>query len=288
MTVLSPSRPLRIGVLATVLAAGAVALATVPASAHVSVDADVTSAGAEHAVLTFRVPNEDASAGTVKVAISFPTRTPLSSVRPAAKAGWAITTTRAKLDPPVTTEDGTLDEAVSQVVFTARTPADAIGPDTYDTFSIQVGPLPKQPGTLAFPTIQTYSSGRSVSWIEPVTDPANEPEHPAPTVQVTAPGAEAGPGLAQPAAPAVPSAEQASSASDPTARTLGVAGLVLGGLGLAAGLGALLRGRRPAPTEAATGEPAPDAPATAGPATDAAAAAEAATDGAAEEVSADR
>jgi uncharacterized protein YcnI len=234
-------RALRVGLLAPVAAAAATVLLAVPASAHVSVQADDAHVGAEQTVLTFRVPNEDDAAGTAKIAITFPTRTPLASVRPAAKPGWTVTTTTAPLNPPVTTDDGTLSETVSQIVFSARTPADAIAPGTYDTFQVLVGPLPKQPATLAFPTVQTYTSGRSVSWIEPVLDPANEPEHPAPVLQVTAEGAA---GASPAAAPAVTAAGGAT-AEDATARTIGVAGLVVGGLGLAAALVAVLRGRRP-------------------------------------------
>lgn len=38
--------------------------------------------------------------------------------------------------------------------------------------------------SLAFPTVQACSTSRSTSWIQPSTDPANEPDNPASTLRL--------------------------------------------------------------------------------------------------------
>src|SRR5690242_3830119 len=100
-------RAARVTAGAAIAALAVVGLATA-AAAHVTVHADDPHQGASDAVLTFRVPDEDATASTVKLAISFPKQTPLASVRPAAKPGWTFTTTRTAFNPPIKTDDGTI------------------------------------------------------------------------------------------------------------------------------------------------------------------------------------
>jgi uncharacterized protein YcnI len=233
----------RAGTAAAVAAAVAVAGLATAASAHVTVNADDAHQGASDSVLTFRVPDEDATASTVKLAISFPKQTPLASVRPAAKPGWTFTTTKTTFNPPIKTDDGTITAGISQVVYTASSPSAGIPAGAFDTFQILVGPLPDGVTSLAFPTVQTYSSGRSASWIQPVTDPASEPDSPAPILNLQpAAGQDA---KASP--PVRPSGADVPTMSEVTsARTLGLAGVVLGALGLiaAAGAGVIATRRR--------------------------------------------
>ena len=147
-----------------------------PASAHVTVAADDSTRAADDAILTFRVPNEEDKAVTVKVDIKFPTKNPIASVKPAPKPGWTITTKTVKFNPPIKTDDGTITDGVGEVIYTATSPANGIPVGGFEAFQILVGPLPDA-ATVAFPTVQTYSSGKVVRWIEPVTDPANPPEN---------------------------------------------------------------------------------------------------------------
>jgi hypothetical protein len=83
--------------------------------------------------------------------------------------------------------------------------------------------------------VQTYSGGEEVAWIDAAADGA-EPEHPAPTVQLVA---------------AAASGEDATAVTDdgddggPDA--LAVVALVVGALGLVAGVSALVLSRRPRP-----------------------------------------
>jgi periplasmic copper chaperone A len=238
----------RLRTAAATLAVTAIAVVglAAPASAHVTVGADDAQQGATDSVLTFRVPNEEAAAITVKVSIAFPTRTPLPSVDPAPKPGWVLTTTKTTFNPPITTDDGTITDGVTQVVYTASAPADGVPVGDFDTFQVLVGPLPTKVTSLAFPTVQTYSDGKTVSWIEPVTDPANEPDFPTPVLRLVGAPAAGASASGSGSAPAVVGVVGVATVQSPTtadvttAHNLAVVGIVLGVLGLLAGLAGLL------------------------------------------------
>ena len=244
----------RRGAAVLAVSAAATLLVAGPASAHITVGADDAHQGASDSVLTFRVPNEEDGASTVKVAISFPKATPLASVKPSPTPGWTISTTTAKFGTPITTDDGTLTEGVSQVVYTASGPSAGIPAGQFGSFQILVGPLPKQATSLSFPTVQTYSNGKVESWIQPVTDPAHEPDNPAPTLRLSA--AEAGAADASPSSAAASPASAASvvaapaispastSNQDDTSRTLAVTALVVAVIGVLAGAAGVVLGRR--------------------------------------------
>jgi hypothetical protein len=88
---------------ATTAALAAVALAIaapLSASAHVRVDPDQASPGG-YTVLTFRVPTESATAGTVKLEVDLPTATPFTSVSYQPVAGWSAKVTTSTLPKPV-------------------------------------------------------------------------------------------------------------------------------------------------------------------------------------------
>ena len=255
----------RRGLLAVAIAGGTAVLLAAPASAHVTVGADDAHRGSADTLLTFRVPNERDNATTVKVDIKFPTKTPLASVKPAPKPGWTVTMTKVKFNPPITTDDGTLTEGVGEVVYTASSAAAGIPVDGFDSFEVLVGPLPESGDALAFPTVQTYSNGQVSSWVEPVTDPAQEPEHPAPTLKLLAadaePAASAGstgaaaasssagsageqPSAVASVAGATDSGSYATKSEVSSGRTLAIVGVVTGALGLLLGGLALGRARR--------------------------------------------
>jgi uncharacterized protein YcnI len=245
----------------------AVALAAVvatagPAAAHVTVGADDATRGAADSVLTFRVPNEDDAAKTVKVQITFPTKNPIASVKPETVPGWTATTTSVTFNPPIKTDDGDIKEGVGSITYTATAGGIAVG--QFVSFRVLVGPLPDTK-SLVFPTVQTYSNGKSVSWIEPIVDPATMPEHPAPVLELTAAAAAAdsspsavAPSSSTAASPssaaATPSVAVAAAPTDPasyatrddvsTGRTMGLLGMVAGLLGLGLG-GASFARRRP-------------------------------------------
>lgn len=224
-------RPLVVGALAAL----ALLVPAETASAHVKVHPDSTTSGS-YAQLTFRVPNESATAGTVKLEVTLPQDHPLTSVSTTPVAGWSVTVTKAKLPTPVVVRGATITEAPRTVTWTAEKGTE-VHPGEYQDFSISVGPLP-QPGTLVLPAIQTYSDGTVVRWTDQSVQGQAEPEHPAPSFVVTS--ASPPPSDVRSNTPTV-----AAAADDATARWLAGAALAVSVL-TAAGL--LLSRRRDART----------------------------------------
>lgn len=225
-------------------AAALVGLTALPALAHVTVNAaDATQGG--FTMLTFRVPTESDTASTTGIKVQFPADQPLAfaSVKP--KAGWTYTVTKAKLPTPVKTDDGEVTDYTSVIDWKASAGA-GIKPGEFDEFQVSAGPLPKAP-SMTFKAIQTYSDGKTVSWIEvPPAGSTTEPDLPAPTLKLATTATDST------SATQTAAAAPAPAASDPNAASKGsVAGAyVLGGLGLLAGLAGLALGvtrrRRPA------------------------------------------
>jgi uncharacterized protein YcnI len=216
------------------------------ADAHVRVLSDSTASGSFTA-LTFRVPNESDTAGTVKVSVQLPQESPFLEVSTKGVPGWKAVTTVEKLPKPVEFEGTTLTKAVRTVTWTADR-GSQIAPGQYQEFSVAVGPLPAA-GTVLLPATQTYSDGKVDHWDQPTPASGEEPEYPAPELVVTAAAAGGGSPSTEPSA-ADPSATEpsaapapvpsAAAAPDSVARGLGGAGLVVG----AAALVVALIGRR--------------------------------------------
>lgn len=186
------------------------------AAAHVSVTPDTAEPG-ERAAVAFRVPNERDDSSTVRLEVVFPADQPLASVSPLAVPGWKITVNTEPLDSPIDNGyGGTVSEVVRSIVWEGG----RIPPDQYQEFPVRLGPLPEQNSTLVFKSLQTYSDGEVVRWIEVEEPGAPEPDRPAPSLTVAAP---------EPAP--TPAAESEQDNDAPA--------LVLGGAGLAAGLAAL-------------------------------------------------
>lgn len=218
----------------TALAAVGVLTAAGAASAHVTVHPESYAKGATDGTLTFRVPDEEDTASTTKVQIFLPTDHPLLGVLVAPRDGWSAKVTDTKLKTPVKTDDGTIIDAVSEITWTGG----KIEAGQYEDFDVAFGQLPDDTGRLAFKALQTYSDGKTVRWIEEAAQGDEEPENPAPVVKLTAKEG-AGASAATPAT----SHEAAADSSDSTARGLGVAGLIVGVLGLAAAAFAVVRTR---------------------------------------------
>ena len=224
------------------------------ASAHVTaqvIGEDAAQGG--YTKITFRVPNEEEDAGTVKIEVSFPTDQPLSGARTKPMPGWKSAVTMTKLAKPVEVNNADVTEAVSKVTWTAI-PGTRINPGEFQEFEVSAGPLPET-DQLVMPTTQTYDNKKVVAWDTPMTEGSEEPEHPAPAIALV-PAAEGGDHHGGAAASGHDSAEAegteshevtntaAESADDDTARWLGGAGLIVGALGLGFGVGATLRARK--------------------------------------------
>jgi uncharacterized protein YcnI len=219
--------------LGTVLAASAVLTAAGVASAHVTVHPDSYAKGATDGALTFRVPDESDTASTTKVQLFLPTDHPLLGVLASPHDGWTAKVTDTRLRTPVKTDDGTITDAVSEITWTGG----RIAPGQYEDFDVAFGQLPDDTARLPFKTLQTYSDGKVVRWIEETAPGDEEPENPAPVLKLT-------PAADRTTTAKTSAATPKPSASDSTARGLGVAGLVVGVLGLAAGAFSVVRSRR--------------------------------------------
>lgn len=236
----------RVGAAVALSGLGVLAAAGV-ASAHVTVHPESYAKGATDGVLTFRVPNEEDGAATSKVQVFLPTDHPVLGVLVRPRDGWTPKVTTTKLKTPVKTDDGTITEAVSQITWTGG----KIGAGEYEDFDVAFGELPDETGKLTFKTLQTYSDGKVVRWIEAPSD-GEEADDPAPTLKLTEGGTEGGGEAAAPA-PAKSGdsgSVKAADGSDGTARGLGIGGLVVGVLGLAAAAFAIVRGGRPPKADA--------------------------------------
>ena len=230
---------------------GLLAASTGVAAAHVSVSAPDAAPGG-YTVLTFRVPTESATASTVGLTVSLPTDTPLASVSVEPVPGWTIAAPEKALPTPITTDDGQVTSAVTEVTWTAAA-GGGLKPGQFGQFLLSVGPLPDV-DQLVFPAVQTYSDGSTVEWIEQAAAGSTaEPEHPAPTLALSADAATDGQGAS---AGATVAASNDAASDDDSGSALGVTGVVLGGAGLLLGAAALfvaLRrpSRRPAGTPTA-------------------------------------
>ncbi|MFF5989692.1 YcnI family copper-binding membrane protein [Prauserella flavalba] len=217
---------------------GATGLATAGiASAHVT--ADVYGSQPEqggYGAIVLRVPNEEEQAGTVKVEVTIPAEYAISSARTKPVPGWKAEVTK--------------NDVVSKITWTAQ-PGNEIpaGTTSYQEFAFTAGPLPEDVDTLVLPAAQTYSDGTVANWNQEAKGD-EEPEHPAPTVELAQPSGDGhghGASAEQASAESEGSAhaeDTAPATSDTTARWLGGAGLAVGALGVGFGVGATLRARK--------------------------------------------
>jgi uncharacterized protein len=232
---------------AVLLATGAVSLiaAASAAEAHVTVNPDTAGQGA-YTKISFRVPNEEASANTTTLEVDLPADHPIASVSVRPVPGWTATTTTSPLATPIKTDDGDVSQAVTKIVWTGGT----ITPGQFQEFDLSLGPLPKDTDQIVFKALQTYSDGTVVRWIDLQQPGQPEPDHPAPVLHLTQ-GSTAAAGSAPTTAPSVSLAANgnagngntagAKSGSDTAARTLGIAGLGVGVLGFGTAIVALRR-----------------------------------------------
>jgi uncharacterized protein YcnI len=219
----------------------AVLAAAGTAAAHVSATASAPAKKGGYTKITFRVPDEDPTAGTTKLEIAIPAEYRLTSVRTKPVPGWTAEVKKVKVNDT---------EVTVGVVWTAG-PGTRIGPGEFGEFDISAGPLPTDVDTLVIPATQTYDSGKVVAWDAPPASDGSEPQHPAPTVPLVdaAPDSDHGGAVA-----GGHTDEHAQVVGqDQTARWLGGAGLVAGALGLGFGLGTTLRTRKKAATTTKTG-----------------------------------
>jgi uncharacterized protein len=226
------------------------------ASAHIGLHPNTIPAGA-FATLNLRVPGEEEDAFAWKVAMQVPPG--FISLDTENVPGWSVETKTKKLAKPVETDDGPIDEEISEVIWTGDKKEGKLPNGTFVQFPLSVTiPEEDEGKPLAFKTLEYYSNGTVVRWIG-----APDSEDPAPTINVTEKGGviedvagdEAGPTAAQ--TPSVEgdgeaagmTMEASSGAGSPATSggsddTLSIVALVVGALGLMAAAAALVLGRR--------------------------------------------
>ena len=191
------------------------------ASAHVSVDASTTAAGA-YSVLTFSVGHGCDGSPTQTIAITIPDG--IDAVTPTVNPNWTISRVTEPLDEPIAEEDGDqITERTSQIVYTATTPLAA---DQRDTFELSLALVGEEGDVLEFPTLQTCEVGETHGTGEEV-----------PAVTLTAASAEEG----HHGEVAEPASTESAGGDDVLARVLGILGLVVGAVGIVIGVTARRR-----------------------------------------------
>jgi uncharacterized protein YcnI len=229
-------------VLAAGLAVGATLVGVLafagPASAHVTINPQEATQGS-YGRFAFRVPNESDDASTVKLEVSLPADAPVASVSTQPVPGWTAVVERATLPTPIEAHGTQITEAVSKITWTAAG-GGGVKPGEFQEFPISLGPLPEV-DMMVFKALQTYSDGTVARWIEEPVDGEPAEQDPAPVLRLAAadPDAES-----VPAAPPAGSDASDSSGSSGLALGLGIAGLVVGAVGLVLGGLAYTRTRR--------------------------------------------
>ena len=220
--------------------AGALLALCVPAAvAHVTLQPEEAPAGG-FARLDVRVPTERDNASTTKVRVQFPPGFLFISTEP--EPGWRIQVKKERLAKPVEVFGEQIREQVDEVVLTAGSGA-AIKPGEFRDFGLSLR-MPEKPGSsVTFKALQTYSNGEVVRWIGPP-----DAEEPAPQVRITAAEEEGGAATEddaeQDAGTPAAAADDDGEDDDEPSMGLVIAALVLGGLGLLAGLAGLSAARR--------------------------------------------
>jgi len=226
-------------------AAGAFALAGV-AAAHITITPDSAAQGSFTGI-TFRVPTESDTAATTKIDVQLDTAHPIAVVDYQAVPGWATRVKMVTLAKPIVDDDGNkVTSVVGQITWTATSAAAAIKPGQFMQFPVDLGPLPKDVGSIEFKVLQTYSDGTVVRWIQDTPAGGPEPDSPAPVLTLTAAGG--GDTSAPPAGAATaPASTSSGSGGGSGATTIAIIAAILGLVGAVLGGAAYARTRGPAP-----------------------------------------
>jgi uncharacterized protein YcnI len=231
------------------IAGAAVMLALIlpaAAQAHISLHPNTVPAGA-YATLNVTVPGEQEGAYITKLDMLLPPG--FTSVDYQNIPGWKVSEVTTKLAKPIPSDDGPIDDEVSQIIWTWTGPLGKVENGQFQEFPLSVAIPDNAAGkALEFKTVQTYSNGQVVRWIEPGLEDAN----PAPRINVTAKGGvledlagdEAGPTPGQGGATGMPGMATPAATSSGASKGLAIAALIVGILGLLFGVVALLFARR--------------------------------------------
>ena len=203
------------------------------AAAHVTVSPESLPQGTSDVILTFRVPNESATATVTGLRIQFPLEHPIVVVNPQAGSGWQIAVVHTTLSKPITTDDGTFTSIVSEIDWSGST----IPVGQFGEFNVLAQGIPTGTTQLVFKAIQSYSDGTTISWIQVPTKAVPDPPHPAPTLALTAAGSSSA------TTTTVAAATPTESSSGSGSNALEITAVILAGLALVVAVLAVWLGR---------------------------------------------
>jgi periplasmic copper chaperone A len=231
-------------------AAGLAGLASlalaVPAAAHITTNpSEAPSDG--YATVSFQIPHGCEESPTTQFSVQIPPS--VASATPAISPNWTIKTKEGKKDP-VELHGEKITSGISEVTYTAKTPLPA---DRLDFVYMSLKMPAGKPGeSIYFPTVQKCEQGET-RWIQIPAEGESEDdlESPAPAVVLTA--ADGGHGGAAAEEKPAANMQQASDDVDTAGASVDddsapawvtIVALVLGALGLVAGVAGLTAARR--------------------------------------------
>jgi uncharacterized protein YcnI len=155
----------------------AIALVVLPAiaGAHVEVAADGSLSADGTQKATLAVPNECVNATTSSVDLNFPATPKLTTVEVAPKDGFTYATTKAA------------DGSVSKLTITGTVSGD--GEKDQKEFALTLATISPDTTEIKMTALQNCSDGTVIRWIEPTPANGQEPEHPAPVLEIKSSGA---------------------------------------------------------------------------------------------------
>ncbi len=218
-----------------------------PAAAHITTNpSEAPSDG--YATVSFQIPHGCEESPTTQLRVKIPPS--VASATPAVSPNWTIKTKEGKKDP-VELHGEKITSGISEVTYTAKQPLPA---DRLDFVYLSLKmPAGEEGESVYFPTIQKCDEGET-RWIQIPAEGESEDdlEDPAPAVVLTAAQGEHGGGHTaeeKPAAEHQPASAEVDTAGAPVdddsaPEWLTIVALVLGALGLVAGVAGLMAARR--------------------------------------------
>lgn len=228
-------------------AAFAVALAIpTAAQAHVTI-APATLPAEGYAKVDLSVPHGCEDSPTTSLRVQMPPE--VQSATPQVVPGWKITAKEGKLPKPYDSHGEQITEGVREITWSGG----RLDAHQLEVFGISIKVSGKPGDNIPFKAIQKCAKGET-AWIEIPVEGEEEPPEPAPMVELVEPeegahGAAGGSDDAQDAASEQVSLENTAATTeaggdDGASTTLVVVALVVGALGLVAGIAGLLAARR--------------------------------------------
>jgi uncharacterized protein YcnI len=195
----------------------AIALVILPAiaGAHVEIEADgsLSADGTQKATLT--VPNECEGSETTNIVLNLPATPALNTVEVAPEAGFTYADSK--------NADGSVKDL---------TIAGSITGSEEKKFALTLASIPPDTTEIKMTALQNCADGSVIRWIEPTPANGEEPEHPAPVLEITSSGATSNTTVQVP----VTTKDDSSSDSDNTGLIIGgviAAVVVIGGIAFA-------------------------------------------------------